>query len=267
MALGHKIVMQISPTIITMISLSIGLPIIMALIRKLKVLQYDSYTTKSFEELREQYSGWDKFGRILYILIAIALGFIIWKALVFIDSLRIPDADSGALFFSTPESFWAILAIFLSLFLALVPWHYLLLTLLGKQDYTEFVEYGNQLSGGVDSWKLARYMGYVFISIVIVFTLLALDSYLIATSQKVVINRFFSAGENAYKLSDIKYITQTQKIGGSPPIFKIGFSDGSRYDLQKTLLFFNEFSDQSRVANFLSRQSDIQIIISEPYPN
>ncbi len=49
-----------------MISLSIGLPIIMALIRKLKVLQYDSYTTKSFEELREQYSGWDKFGRILF---------------------------------------------------------------------------------------------------------------------------------------------------------------------------------------------------------
>lgn len=262
--------MDISPATIGAISAAIAVPIIMGLMRNVDGLKHSPNSEKSLEELTQKYGGWEKAASFLLIVFAAVIGFTLWKGLSILSALQMSYVNKSIYLIPQPSVTWALPALFLAIFLSAVPLHYLYLSLLGRQRYAEYTEYGNQ-KYGVNSWKLLRYMGYVVIPICLVFTFLSLDSYARVTNSSFIVNRFFSIGEAEYMFGEIKTIELTKSFKAPngnvvrKHYYSIEFVDNTSYNFHKSLHDLS-FEKQTEIINYISGIANSEISVIDPYP-
>lgn len=262
--------MDISPATIGAVSAAVVVPLFFALMRNVDTLKHSSDSEKTLEELSEEYGRWETASSLLFIVFAAMIGFLLWKGLGILSAWHMSYFEKSIYLIPQPAVIWGFPALFLAIFLSSIPMHYLYLLLLGKQRYAEYTEYGNQKSG-VDSWKLLRYMGYVFIPVCLAFTFLAFDSYVRVTSSSFIVNRFFSVGEVEYSFREIEAVELIKSFRAPNgnivrrSHYIIGFSDGTHYNFHKSMNDL-DFGQQEQVAEYVSQMSSLNITIVDPYP-
>lgn len=262
--------MDISPATVGAISAAIAVPIFMGLMRNVDALKHSPDSEKTLEELAKEYGGWEKSASLLLIGFAAAIGFLLWKGLSVLSALQMSYVEQSVYLIPQPSVTWALPSIFLAFFLSAIPLHYLYLTLLGKQRYAEYTEYGNQ-KFGVNSWKLLRYMGYVLIPVCLAFTFLSLDAYARVTSSSFIVNRFFSVGEVEYTFNEIRAIELTKSFKAPngnivrKPYYSIEFVDDTSYNFHKALHDLN-FSQQKEIIEYIGGITGRDVSVIDPYP-
>jgi len=261
--------MDILPIIIGAISASIAVPLFMWSMKKIDSLHHAPASHKTFEQLKLEYSKWELFGSLFYILFSVVIGFFIWILLKYSYAVTMSNFDSSIFLIAQPTVSWALPSIFLSIFLSAIPMHYLLSYLLGKERYSEYTEYGNQ-KFQVNSWKLVRYMAYIMVPICILFTTMAFNNYVRVSNDYFIVNEFFSLSEKKYRFDDVKDIELIKSFEAPNgnvvrnPYYVIYFNDGNDYNFHKTLQDLN-LSQQKEICNYLVEQTGLNIQIIDPY--
>jgi hypothetical protein len=262
-------VMELSPGTIGAISATIAVPIFMRIMRNIKSLQYAPTLKKNFEQLKKEYSKWERCAGFVIIIFTAVIGYGLWKVLRILSALQISYLEPSKYIIALPAYIWALPALFLAICFSAIPAHFLYLGLLGKQRYTEYIEYSNR-KFGIDGWKLFSYMFYTLIPICIVAVLLMLDTYVRVTDRSFVVNDFLAISEKEYRFDEIDSLelkTFVKFFSGNirrENFYSIGFKDGNNYD------FYSDYQDlsfekQTEIAKFLSKSSNIGIKINEPY--
>jgi hypothetical protein len=262
--------MDVSPSVIGAVSAAIVVPIFMGLVGKVKTLQPVKKTEKDFDQLAKEYSKWEMFALVPLFIFTPAIGFLIWYFLDLASRSILSSLGENIFLFPPTTAVWALPAIFMSIFLAAIPMHYLYLGLLGKQRYSEYTEYGN-LKHSMDSWKVLRYMAYVCIPICIAFSGLALDSYIRVTEDTFVSNDLLSLGERAHNFDEIESIELTKSFKAPNgnivrrSYYAIEFKDGYIYDFDNSLSELG-FEEQREIISYITKGSTALIKVNDPYP-
>lgn len=262
--------MDISPGVVGAISAAIAVPIIMGLVGKVKSLQPVIKTEKDIDQLAKEYSKWERFALVPFLIFIPGAGFLIWYFLD-LTSDSVMSRFGENIFFLPPTTIiWALPALFLSLFLAAIPMHYLYLGLLGKQRYDEYTEYVN-LKLGLDSWKVLKYMAYLCIPVCVVFSGLALDSYTRVTEDTFVSNDILSLGEIEHNFNEIESIELTKSFKAPNgnivhrSYYAIKFKDGYVYNFDKSSSDV-DFNKQSEIISYITKGLTISVKTNDPYP-
>ena len=262
--------MELSSGTIGAIAAAIGVPIVFALLRKVKSLRHVPDATKDFGQLQKEYGKWEVAATCLFIFFATLIGFALWQSLVLLAELLASRLGHNVFLILQPGVALALPSIFLAIFLAGIPLHFLYLRLLGPERYAQYIEYGNQKLG-VNSWKLLRHMAYVIVPLCVIFTALTLDSYVRITESKIGINPFFGIGEKEYSFEDVRNLKLVKSFKAPNgnivyrPYFVISFADGTEFNFHKTL-FDTNIKEQERIAVFISHKSNRTIQVDDPYP-
>ena len=262
--------MEIPPGIIGAISAAIAVPIFMALIGRVKSFQPEKKTGKDFDELCAEYSKWERLGLVLLFIFSPLIGFSIWFTLDFSSSLITDSLEDSVFIFSPTTAVWALPAIFLSIFLSVIPLHFIFLKLLGNKRYAEYTEYGN-LKHGMDSWKVLKYMAYLFIPICLFFSALALDSYIRITNTTFIVNNLLSIGEREYRFEEIRSIELTKSFKAPNgnivrrSYYTVNFIDGNTHEFDNSLNELN-FDQQQKIVSFIIDRVDVEMEVKDPYP-
>lgn len=262
--------MDVSPGIIGAVFAGIAVPILMGLIGKVKSLQPVKKTEKNLDQLAKEYSKWEMFSLVPFLIFTPLIGFLIWYFLDLASKIIISNLAESVYIFPPTTAVWALPAIFMSIFLAAIPMHYLYLGLLGKQRYSEYTEYGN-LKHSMDSWKVLRYMAYVCMPVCIAFAGLALDSYLRVTGDAFISNDLLSLGERAHNFNEIESIELTKSFKAPNgnivrrSYYAIEFKDGYIFEFNNSVSEV-DFEQQREVISYITKNSTALVKVNDPYP-
>jgi len=262
--------MEIPSGVVAAVSAGIAVPIIMGLFSKVNSLQPVIKTEKDFAQLAKEYSKWESFALVPFFIFTPLIGLLTWYLLNLISKRIISNLGESLYLFQPETAILAIPAIFMSIFLAAIPMHFLYLGLLGKQRYVEYTEYGN-LKNKFDSWKLLRYMAYVCVPICVVFSGLALDSYLRITESSFVSNDFLSVGEKRHSFDEIQLIELTKSFKAPNgnilrrPYYTIEFTDGYDFNFKNSVIQV-EFEQQQEIISYIEKSSSALVKVNDPYP-
>ncbi len=251
-------------------SAAIAGPLIIGLLGRVSSLKPDSTSGKTFEELTQEYSRWEQLGAVLYIIVTVLIAFVLWKGLDLFYQIVVSFVEPSEFLIMQPSITWALPAMFLSMFISVVPLHHLFLALMGSHRYAEYTEYGSRKLG-FDSWKLMRHLAYIIVPACMAFIILSLDSYARVTNSGFVVNRFFGLGESRYRFDDLRTIELTRSFKAPngkivrDPYYSIGFGDGTEYDFHSAM-HDQSIDQQQQIANYLSWYSRTQIVVNDPYP-
>ena len=232
--------MELSSGTIGAITAAIAVPLFMRLMQNIKPLQHAPNSSKTFDQLKEEYSKWEQSATLFYLVFSAAFGYGLWLLLQGFYDLHLSHLEPSVFLIPQPTVVWAMPALFITIFASAIPMHYSLLYLLGKERYSEYTEYGNQ-KFKVDSWKLLTYMSYVCIPVSVVFTVMAFNNYAYITNNKFVTNAFFSFSEKRYTFNEIKEIELVKSFEAPNgnivrnPYYVIYFSDDNDYNFHRTL--------------------------------
>lgn len=261
--------MDILPIIIGAISASIFVPLFMWSMKKIDSLRHAPASHKTFEQLKLEYSKWELFGSLFFILFCVIIGFSTWGVLQYLYTVTISKFEPSIFLITQPTVSWALPSIFLAIFISAIPMHFLLLWLLGEERYSEYTEYGNQ-KFQVNSWKLVRYMAYIMVPICILFTTMAFNNYVRVNNEYFIVNEFFSFSEKKYKFDEVKNIELVKSFKAPNgdvvrnPYYVIYFNDDNYYNFHKTLQDL-DLSQQKDICDYLVEQIGLDIKIIDPY--
>jgi len=249
---------------------AIGVPVVFALIRYVKTLQYTGTSAKDLDQLKEEYGTWEILGSFLMLTIAAVIGVALWQLFLFLAELQSSRLSGSQFLIFQPSVGLVLPAIFLAIFLSAIPMHFLYLRLLGPERYEEYTHFTNQ-KVGIDSWKLLRAMAWVMVPLCIIFTFLSLDSYVRVTENGIGVNSFFGVGERGYSFDEIEQIKLVKSFEAPSgdivrrPYFIFAFSDGDEINFHRTI---HELSlkEQDEITRYLSSRSGRRIVVDDPYP-
>ncbi len=262
--------MDLSPAIVSAIAAALAVPLFMAMMRRIKSFRHKPDSSRSFAELAREYQKWEYFGVIASFTLVAAITYGLGILLEALYSKRLDEFGMDRFVLSLPAVAWFIPALFLALFIASIPLHYLFLGLLGRRRYAEYTEYGNQ-KFKIDSWKLFRYLGYLLLPLCLVLTVLAFDTYARVTERSFVVNAFLGIGEKSYRfnqLVELELIESFEAPNGDivrRPYYVVSFDDGEAYDFRKSPLEL-DLEQQRRLVLFLSDASGLPVVIRDPFP-
>lgn len=263
--------MDVSPGIIGAISAAVAVPVVMGLIGKVRSLQPVVKSEKSFEQLAKEYSKWEFFALIPFFIFWPSIGFLVWYFLDLVSKNIVSNLGESVFVFPPTTAVWGLPAIFMSIFLSVVPMHFLYLSLLGKQRYSEYTEYGN-IKHNMDSWKVLKYMAYICVPVCVVFSCLALGSYIRVTDSSFISNDMLSFGERSHDFDEIHSIELTKSFKAPNgnivrrSYYAIKFEDGYVYDFDNSMSEI-DFEKQQEIISFITKGSSDLVKVVDPYPN
>ncbi len=256
--------MDLSPAIATTLVAALGVPLCLALLRRMKTFRHFPDRDKGFAQLSSEYARWELMSLPVLMVVVGLIAWVLWLGLDAVYQRQLVHRGPGLFLVQLPAIVWWIPAFFLALFLAAIPQHFLYLALLGRVRYAEYIEYGNQ-KFGIDSWKLFRYLGNLTIPLCLLLTFLALDTYTRVTRDAFVVNEFFGVGETAYRFSDLQAIVLVETFVAangdvvSAPHYVIRFDDGSAFDFRRSPTE-TAFAQQQVLVRFLQTASGIEVV-------
>lgn len=261
--------MDLSAGVTGAIAAAIGVPVVFALLRKVKTLRYTGTSAKDLDQLKEEYGKWEILSLFLLFIFAAAIGLGLAQLFIFLADLQ-SSRLSGGQFLIFQPFIGLVPAVFLAIFLSAIPMHFLYLRLLGPERYEEYIHYGNQKIG-FNALKLFRAMAWVMVPLCIIFTFLSLDSYVRVTESGIGVNSFFGVGERGYSFDEIEQIKLVKSFKAPNgnivrrPYFIFAFTDGDEINFHRTI---HELSlkEQEEIARYLSSRSGRGIIVNDPYP-
>ena len=261
--------MEIPSGTIGIIATIIITPIIMGLLGKIKSLQPEKTTEKDLDQLEEEYSKWNNLSLVPFFIFSFSIGFLIWYGLDNLSTYRMSLLEESVYLFPPARAAWAIPAVFMSIILSGIPLHYLYLWILGKERYSEFNQYTN-LKFGIDGAKIVKYMCVVIVPACLIFTLLAMDSYIRVTKNSFIANPLLSLGAKEFSFEEIHSIVLTKSFKAPNgkivrrPFYTIAFKNGYTYGLKSTMSEL-DYKQQQEVIDYITNNSDVTIKIDDPY--
>ncbi len=262
--------MEIPSGTIGIIATIIITPIIMGLLGKIKSLQPEKTTEKDLDQLEEEYSKWNNLSLVPFFIFAFSIGFLIWYGLNNLSTYRMSLLEESVYLFPPARAAWGLPAVFMSLILSAIPLHYLYLWILGKERYSEFNQYTN-LKFGIDGTKTVKYMSVVIVPACLIFTLLAMDSYIKVTKDSFIANPLLTLGVKEFRFEEIESIELTKSFKAPNgnivrrSYYTIEFNNGYTYDLESTMSEL-DFKQQQEIVDYITKNSDVTIKINDPYP-
>jgi hypothetical protein len=262
--------MELSPAVIGAAAASVGVPIIFGLLRQANSLQPKKQSDKGFDQLGKEYGGWEVFALVPFFIFTPAIGLLLWYLQKSISDFMISGLGESVFLLPPTNAIWWLPAIFISIFLAAIPMHYLYLSILGRERYAEYTEYTN-LKHGMDGWILLRYMAYVMLPICICFSLLAIDSYLRVTEEKFISNDLLSLGAREYEFGEIERIDLTKSFKAPNgnivhrSFYSILFIDGYEFSFDSSVSEI-DFDKQQEVISYILENSTAEVKVNDPYP-
>ncbi|MEM7564150.1 MAG: hypothetical protein AAF353_14025 [Pseudomonadota bacterium] len=197
--------MELSAPILCILAAIMLVPLCLAWFRRFKGLKYQSCSAKTFSQLSNNYAHWEKRVTLITLSLTLLIAMLLWQLLMTIQTSRIAHLESLTPVLGMPDIVWFLAALFLARFLVAIPMHYLLLMWLGRRRHGEFIDYENR-KHGMDCRKLFRCLANIFIPLCLSITLLLLDNWVRLTEKALVINDFWSLGEQSYPLNRLERI-------------------------------------------------------------
>ncbi len=257
--------MDISPAILSVIIAILSVPMVLALMRRIRSLRHEPNAGKSFAELSREYGRWEILSIPLSLTLVLILALPIWLTLRLIYRQQLASLEPAQFLLFLPDILWVTPALFFALFLSALPFQVVYRALLGRRRYGEYTEYLNQ-KFRLDTWKLFRYLGNLMLPICLLLTILALDCYVRITGDSIVVNNFLGFGEKSHALSAVRKVELVNfsaaatgdRVGREH--YVIEFADGGGYSFAN---FPGETSlDRQRlIAVHVARSAGVKITL------
>lgn len=255
--------MDLSPAILSTLAAAISVPLLMALLRRIKRFRHRPDSRKSFAQLASEYQRWELFAILPGLLLVGLISFLIQAALKLIYAWQLSYQEASVFVFGLQPIVWWIPALFFALFISAIPLHYLYLSMLGRQRYAEYIEYGNQ-KFELDSWRVFRFLGNLMIPLCLAFTFMALDTYARVTGDSFVVNRFLGTGEAVLRFEQLQAIELVESFVAPDgnivhrPYYVLRFQHGAEFDF-RSFPSQTDFQQQQSLVGFLVEVTGIEV--------
>jgi hypothetical protein len=260
-----------SPGLIGGLAAAIGVPLVLALLRKLRAYRYPGKTTVQTEEQAQNYRKWNLVAGLLLLSYAYASGYVCWLLLCAIESKRAVLLGSADFVLIPSRIFFAIPSLFTGLLFAAVPLRLTLSGILGREGYGELVEYGNRKQR-INGKRVFQHQVFVLAPLIIVAVALAFQNYALVSEHGLVIHPYFAMHERTYGWEDVKRIAFTRsfkapsgKVRRDRPYYVLEMADGYQLNFHRTLLEI-PLPDQTRLATFVAEHAHLSVETDDPYP-
>lgn len=256
--------MSISPIVIFSICLAIIMPIAMWFMKNIKSFEYTASCSSDLDQYKKAYIKLGRMAVFLLIVLSAIFGYSVWKLMYMLYTYRISYIGQSIYMVPLTESIWIFPSMYIALLLSVIAIHYLYLLLLGKDKYLKYNEYENWRSG-LNSWKLAKYIIYTTMPILIIIISLLFGTYTRITERSINVNTFLGINEIEYRfceMNSIELVRTFETINGDVcrvPFYSIRFKDGSRYDFHADL-YELDFHMQTKAVEFISKSSNVDIV-------
>jgi hypothetical protein len=252
--------MDLLVIILKALAVPAGVPLVFYLLAKLFPFKPGALPKESvsLDVLRNKYSKWDRVVLIPFFAFSGLGGYLIFQGLIWIFHHSLPQNQENRYFMLPDQYFFALPALFLSILLSVFPID-LLYRLLLKENYAEYVLYGN-MRFGIDGWKVIRHMSILVVVPPMICAALAIDCYARFTDDQLITNRYWGFGEIAHNYSQItriKSVKFVENLRGEiieNPYHVVYFNDGSSWSTRNT--FYSADQDLK-----LSDEREKQILI------
>ncbi|MCC6487419.1 MAG: hypothetical protein IT364_07950 [Candidatus Hydrogenedentes bacterium] len=262
---------ELGPGIIGGISGALGVSICFYLFKKVPGLrvQVPEGAKERLPELRKTYGKWMALAAVLYILVAAAIGLLLFMLFVLLNGALHSGRDTGEYYFRLADFVWALPSLFLAIIIAAVPCEFLMRWFLGGR-FAEF-ELFSKLNQGFDSTKLAIVMSALIVIVVAIAIPLGFDYYTRINDSGMDINSLFSFGTHHRDYSEIRELREVLSFKAPAgnivrdPYHELEFNDGKTWSFRDNV-FQEEGYTEKDVFQYLSEKSGIPITAQNPFP-
>ena len=262
---------DLGPGIVGGISGALGVSFCFYLFKKIPAfrVQVPEGAKERLPELRKTYGKWMALAAVLYVLVAIVIGLLLFMLFVMLNGALHAGRDTGDYYFRLANFVWGIPSLFLAIIIAAVPCEFLMRWFLGGR-FAEF-ELFSKLNQGFDSTKLALVLGSLIVLAVAAAVPLGFDYYTRMNESGMDINSLFSFGTRHRDFSEIKVLREVLSFKAPAgnivrePYYELEFNDGKIWSFRDNV-FEGDTRHEQEVFQYLSEKSGLPIESQNPFP-
>jgi hypothetical protein len=213
---------------------------------------------KRFPALQDTYKPFTVIEVIPFFAFAGGAWYLWYHAFLALEAWHIERLGPSVALIVPTVYYWMLLSLFLGM-ISSAPLLHLFYKALLRGRYADYVLYNN-MRAGFDTWKLVRGLAVLIVISALSFALLGMDTYMKVTGDGIVVNRFWSVGEQRYPFSSVKAVKSAshfRALNGKAverPHFVVDFSDGTKWTTRDWLRE-TEPEQDARLAAFISARS------------
>ncbi len=260
----------LSPAAMGALAAAIGVPLTLALLRKVKGYQYRPSGQPIGAAAEGKYRRWNSVTGLMVLAYAGVIGAALWLAFVRIEALIAAELGPADFVLTPIPIFFGLPALFAGILLSALPLRWTLKALLGKDGYQGLLEYSDR-KHQMNSTAMFRHMAYVGTVLIVLSVLLAWRAYAVVTPDGMVVHPYFALHARSYHWLDVRRITLVKSFttpNGSVhhrAYYRIETADGGGINFRQSVLEA-PFPKQRELAKYIAAHAGMGIDIEDPFP-
>ena len=226
---------------LTSIVIAVLVPVILGLLPKLiPFIPAPNENFSPIDILEKRYRKWYILGNIIIFPVMIISVIAVYFILDLLSERFLNEFNDHLLILKTEPTLFGLPAIFIGIFLAAGIMMFFTIIIM-KDNVAEYLYYEN-IKSGYHITKLLKYMAFSIIPLMIIISVLCLDTYAVIYPDKIVINEFSTLTSKTYHYTQISSIKESSEILNTekPTGYQLVFSDGYKWDSNSELYKYDK---------------------------